>query len=436
MKSMKTPNPTATNSHLMKIVLATALTVLLASCSSNDSTPVAGESTDPDNDSTPTTQPRIAFAMKETGGTEPEYLIAQDDIMTTDLSAQGAGLEQLGWNFFYPVGNTVFITGYENFETQSFTVDENGDLSRLNTFLFDQPLEMFGAIGDDTFLATDTPRDGTHTVRELYIVDANTGLITRRVNYQIDDVDTGTPGEGTVGWPTALTVRGDQLFIPFHKLDDSGAFQTPNPDTAWVAVYDWPLADDATPVKIISDERTSFIGANGFATSLIVDTSGDIYSYSTGSLSAGFDPASTKPSGILRIPAGQDDFDTDYFLDIEAATEGAKLFWFDSLGNGKALGRLITSEENASFYSAYSKDNYNQKLVFIDLDTQTVTDIDGIPLHQKRYTSPMTIIDGFVYESIETADGSFVYRIDAATGEATRGGEILGKTVKGFFSLD
>ena len=75
------------------------------------------------------------------------------------------------------------------------------------------------------------------------------------------------------------------------------------------------------------------------------------------------------------------------------------------------------------------------KLVLIDLQAQTVTDVDGVPIHQKRWTSPLEIIDGKVFLSIETAEGSHIYEYDIATNTATQGAEFIGKTIKGFYNL-
>lgn len=402
----------------------------LAACSSS--------SDDDDKEEDPSSQEpisKISMSFKDAAGTEPEYLLSQEDIMQGTISAQGAGEEQLGWNFFYTVGNSLFVSGYENYETKVYQVNDDGEIAQKSTFFFDWPLEMFGAVGDTILLASDEPRDGTHTTRKLFTIDAETGLITNKVDYSIFDDDTGTPGEGSVGWATALKVRGNELYIPFHKLDDQGYFATPDPDTAYIAVYDYPLASGAAPKKIISDDRTSNIGVNGSPSSLITAENGDLYSLSSGALSAGFSPASTKPSGILRIKSGESEFDTDYFFNVEEATVGGKLFWFDYAGENKAIARIITSEEGAAVWSAYSKDLITQKLVIIDLVNQTVTDIAGVPLHSKQYTSRVEVMDGKVYVSIETAEDAFIYEVDVATATATKGAAIEGKTIKGFYNL-
>ncbi|PKG85075.1 hypothetical protein CXF85_05570 [Colwellia sp. 75C3] len=376
----------------------------------------------------------FTFAFKITGDIEAEYLVTQDSITTEDLTADGKGIEQQKWNYFFPVGNTLFTVGYENNEATSYKVDADNKVAKLSSFEFTNTLETFASVDDKVLLATDAPRDGNHTKRTLYSVDAETGLVTSKVNYTIHDVDTGTKGEGTVGYPTALVVRGDLLFLSFHKLDDAGNWGTPEADNAFVAIYDYPLVEGATPKSIIADARTSNIGVNGNI-GLIKTANGDLYSMSNGSVAVGFSPASTKPSALLRINNNEEVFDANYFFDIEAATDGGKIFWFDYVGDNKAIARIITDDTGAASWGAFTKNQINHKLVIIDLVAQTVTDIDGIPLHHKRWTSPVEIIDGKVYVSIETVDAAFVYVVDINSATATKGVEIKGKTIKGFYDL-
>lgn len=385
-----------------------------------------------------TTQP-YTFYLQTTGDEEPEYLITQDEISIDEgvaiLSAAGTGIEQQGWNYVYNVGNTLFISGYENFEAISYKVNDNGDVAKVSSFVFDKPLEIFGNVNDEILLATDGPRDGTHTSRILYTVDADTGLATNKISYSIFDVDTGTPGEGFVGWPTALVVRDDLLFIPFHKFDDQGYWSTPEPNTAFVAVYDYPLTEGAEPKKIISDDRASNIGVNGSSSSIVTAENGDLYTMSSGALTAGFSPASTLPSAILRINNDTTEFDENYYFNVEEATNGGKLYWMDYIGDNKVIARIITDEADGGAWAAFGKSLVTQQLVIIDLVEQTVTVIPDVPLHSKQYTGPVEVIDGKVYVSIEDAEEAYVYEVDIESATAIKGAEIEGKSIKGFYNL-
>lgn len=438
---------------LGKSLLVAALSATLVACGSD------GDSNNKNEAG------KFVYSLKTTGEGEPEFLVDQDDLTTGTLSAQGTGEEQLGWSFYYPVGKTLFVLGYQKLESRAYTIDSDNELVQLDGFVFNKPIEMFGNLNDETLIASIGSRDA---LKELifYTADAATGKTTSITNYTLfSDEDAGT-----VGWPAALVVRDreqviekdgkqvteqiKELFVPYHKI--TAAFGTPDSSKAYVAIYDYPLATDAKPKKVIEDDRTGHLGVNGMVTAMIKTENDDLYTYSNGKESAGIIPASTKPSAIIRIKAGESEFDKDYFFNIEEATNGGSLFWFDYIGNNKVIARILTDESackaateaseasgkkvNSCAWAAYGKDYMNQKLVVIDLVAKTVTDIEGVPLHAKRYTSPITIIDGKVYLSIEAKDDdgnaeNNVYIYDIATGKATKGAAIEGKTIKGFYNL-
>lgn len=391
----------------------------------------------------------VAFKASTTG--ETEYLMGVDSLTKGTIDADGKGVEQIKWNFFYNVGNTVFVSGYQNYEAKAYEY-KNGKYVKKASFFYDKPIEVFANLDNKTLLASDTPRDGSHSVRKLYFVDANSGQITKKLDYKIFDKDTGKAGEGSVGYPLALVVNGNKMFVPFQKLSDDGSFLTPDANKAYVAVYQYPLVKNdkgiVVPEKIIEDARTSNIGVNGVSTGLIKTDSGDMYSFSNGTLSAGFKPASTKPSGILKIKAGTTEFDKSYFLDITKMTKGGSIYNFNYLGGNKALARIITDEKactaaakadktgkTSCLWSAFYGAVNNQKLAIIDLKTKTMTDVGGVPLHSKRYSGPVNVINGKVYESIEVGEDVHMYEIDVATAIGTKGAKVNGKTIKGVFPI-
>jgi hypothetical protein len=373
----------------------------------------------------------FTYALKTTGTDETEFLLTEEDLTQGELSAVNSGVEQTGWRFYYPVGNTLFASGYSaDNQCAAFVLDENGALVQKGEFIFDNALEIFGSADDgETLLAMEIPRAGFQN-RRLYFIDVNTVGVKKIVGTKIYE----SIPDSLVAWPTSLTVRGDKLFIPFHKLDVQGNFSTPEPDGALIAVYSYPNVG-ATPEKIISDTRTCHIGVNGATEGLITADNGDLYSFSCGAIMAGFSTVSSKPSGILRIKAGTTDFDPNYFFDIEAATNGGKLFWFDYVGEHKAIARILTSDNLAAPWGAYGRDFFNQKLVIIDLENKTITDVANVPLHAKRYTSPVLVEDGKVYVSIETVSDAYVYQVDIASAVGVKGAKIQGKTIKGFYKL-
>lgn len=415
------------------ILLATALTACGGESSSNNVTEPDPAPVEP----TPGEPTKITLSFINNGDPSTEYVLNEINLMEGTISAQGAGYEQAGWNFYYPVGNTLFVSGYSEFSTISYTMNSAGNFTKLNTFLFDSSFDTFGNVADTTLLATNASWS-QHDDLVMYSADAATGRATSKINYIIDYDTTGTPGEGTVPWPTSLTERDGQLYISYLKFDDAGKASTPDNNTAYVAIFDYPLVvkeetGRAEPSKIITDDRTSNIGTHGSTTGLITTDNGDIYGYSAGSVASGHYPASTKPSGILRIAKGETEFDANYFFNIEEATNGQEIFWFDSIGGNKALARLFTPNDTQAPWAAYSTPVL--KLVIIDLVEKTITDIDGIPLHTKQVTSSIEVMNGKVYVSATTAEDSYIYQIDVATATAVKGAKIEGKAIKGFHDL-
>lgn len=374
----------------------------------------------------------ITMSLQTSGNAQTEYIVTKDNIMSGEISAQGTGIEQTGWRFYYPVGKTLFASGYSaDNQCAGYAKNNNGVIKLKGQFIFENSLEMFGKSNDNkTLLAMEIPRAGFAN-RRLHFINVDNVLVEKIVGTKIFS----NQEKNQVAWPTALEVRGNKLFIPYHVLDAEGNFSTPDADKAYVAVYSYPNVG-TEPEKIISDDRTSNIGVNGTTTGLIETESGDLYSFSCGTVNAGFSPASTKPSGILKIKADATEFDKDYFFNIETATNGGKIFWFDYIGGNKALARIITTD-TAIPWDAFTRSAtaFNQKLVIIDLATKTVTDVANVPLHAKRYSSPVYVQNGKIYESIETATEAYVYEIDIATATAKKGAKIVGQTIKGFYKL-
>ncbi len=433
--------------HLqINILILAAMLLGLVACSSDDDAPVPVSNPDPDPDPE-VVEPEVTgqssngfvMALRTTGDNETDYIVSKEDIMTGEISAAGTGIELTSWRFFYPVGKTLFTTGYsEDNQGAAYADNGKGLIAKKGGFIFENALEMFGAGDDKTLLAMEIARN--LPTRRLHIIDAETGLVKQISDINIFVEPAKDPRETKISWPTALQVRGDKLFIPFQKIknefDDKGAavdLGTTDPDEAYIAVFSYPnIGTD--PEKIISDNRTSNIGVNGATTGLIEADNGDLYSFSCGAVMAGFSQASTKPSGILRIKNNETEFDDSYFFNVEEATNGGKLFSLDYAGGNKAIARILTND-TGNKWEAFGRTVFNQKLVIIDLEAKTVTDVANIPLHAKRYTSPILIENGKAYVSIETATDAYVYQVDIATATGTKGAKIVGKTIKGFFRL-
>jgi len=416
---------------IKNVMVLLAIALFVISCGSDDD----GNPVDPE----PTAVAKyvVGFEAFPVGDASPvDYILELPSLVsltTGEISVEGQGTPLRGWRFFHGAGNTVFTAGYaDDDKCIAYQLDENGALNEVTNFAFQSTLDNYAAVDDQTLIAVELTYGGLSDKR-FHFINAETGLLERIVEHPIDiDMGNGTAeNPGSIPWVTGMVLRDGKLFVSYHKWLADGSFVTPDVDRAYLAVFNYP---EMELEKIIEDTRTSPIGVNGHSTGIEKTENGDIYSFSTSALSAGF-TAATKPSGILRIRNGATEFDTDYFFNIEEATNGGKLFWMDYVGNGKAIARIIVDDTNGALEwgAFFKKDVF--KLVVIDLEAKTVTDVTGIPVHGHRYTSPMFVEDGKAYISSSTDTETHVYIVDPETVTATQGAKVLGLGLKGIFKV-
>lgn len=392
----------------------------------------------------------FTMALTTSGDNAADYLVTQDDILTETVSAQGAGLEHSGWQYYYPAGKTIFVIG-SNTEGSAYQL-ENKALKEVNSFNYEHgTVGTMGKTGDTLLLSNASW--SSHDPLKLSTFDGITGKAGPTVNYTIYNDGTGTPGEGSVPWPTSLIVRGDKLFVSYLKFNDTPTYTAVDENKASVAIFDYPVTEGAAPTKIITDDRIPPLGVHGRTAGLVKTDNGDLYGWGNGEISAGFTTASTKPSGIVKIAKDAEAFDSEYFFNVEEATNGGKIFWLDHIGGEKAIARVImpttatldhdedseTPEvpANQVSWEDFSITNglYRQKLVILDLAAKTVTDVKGVPLHYKRVTPSIQVIGGKVYMAILTDGSTDVYEINVNKAEGKKGAAIEGKTIRAFFKL-
>lgn len=374
---------------------------------------------------TSTASGQYVLQVRAEGSTESsDYIIGIDDLMTGEIDVQGKGIEQTGWRTCVQAGSSVFSIGYGDPSAISYKI-ENGEIIEKGKFIFAKTLDCMGMGDANTLLAMEVPR-GKIASRTLHKIDINGISISEKINTEIY---TGT-GDTLHKWPTAMVVRDGFLYISYYPISPSGNFSTPSVDTAYIAVYTYPAYQF---VKVIKDTRTSPIGLYGDSNGIIKDTeTGDLYTLSTSSLACGF-TNKTKPSGILRIKNGSTEFDASYFLNFEQLSGGYKLQNMVYASNGKVVARIVT--DDTKLWGAYNLKNIICKLVIIDLNTQTVTDVAGVPMHGGQYSTPSLVENGKVYMSISNTDGTYVYQIDPSTATASKGAKVNGVEVAGFFKL-
>ncbi|MEX0981961.1 MAG: DUF4374 domain-containing protein [Bacteroidales bacterium] len=398
----------------INIVIVSILTGLISfACEKEDNNP------DTDSGSNYVVHLRVGSS-----GETADYILTTDEIMSGSISSEGKGIEQIGWRYSASTSKTLLSIGYyDDNNAIGYGIDANGQLYEKGKFAFETTLDQFShEIANGKLVAIEVPRTGFAN-RVFYSIDGdNVKVLTKKFTPIYENMS-----DSLVAWPTAIIHRDDKIFVPFYTLHANGTFATPSTDTAFVAVYSYPEFEFDQYIK---DTRMGPIGIYGNTNGMVKTETGDLYAYSSASLACGF-TTQQKKSGVLRVNNNEMSFDAGYFFDVESQTGGHKLVYFEYVGNGLVVARLIT--DDSGLWSYYGSADVC-KLVVMDLVNETITDIDDVPLHRGQY-APMLVENGKVYVNITTANDAHIYEIDPVTAKATKGAEIKGKEIQSLVRL-
>lgn len=399
---------------LSAFILSATLLFSVAACSDDDA-PEGPEN--PDETGAPYA---LALAIMGSDGNFTYYVVDAEDLMSGTITAEGRGVEQSGYRDFSQGNNTIFsIGGLGVVDVNAITRDEEGELVESGDFVFDNVLNDFIQVDENTMLGAEmpvSPNDGD--VATFYTVDIENVAITRTASVAMEQLS-------TLEWPTytGMRVRGNQVFLSYYLMDPA-TYATQYTDTAYVGVFSYP---DFELQHILKDTRTGPVGAFGTRSGLIQTEAGDIYAISSSNVANGYSKQ-TKPGGILKIAQGESSFDEDYFFEVEGIAH------IKYIGDGLAFATINTLP--AAEQSPWS--DQPLKAAIIDLNNQTVTDVEGMPAGFAGgggRSFPAMLDGGYVYLPVPDNDETYIYQIDPQTATATRGAGVEASFVGGLFSF-
>ncbi len=206
----------------------------------------------------------------------------------------------------------------------------------------------------------------------------------------------------------------------------SGAYKegelqwTQYPDECWVAIFeDETLAER----KLIRTDKISYAcGRNKSQYYQMIWTaeSGDVYVFSPSYAKTMADERqqTTLPAGVVRIKAGTEEFDPNYYVNIEALTNGISFLRTWYIGGSKFLMLMYDMPLAPATTMTASR------LAIFDAESASLTYVEGLPSAERISgfgTAPYSE-DGKCYIAVTlTDDYPAVYAIDAATAVATKG---------------
>ena len=220
----------------------------------------------------------------------------------------------------------------------------------------------------------------------------------------------------------------------------SGAYKegelqwTQYPDECWVAIFeDETLAER----KLIRTDKISYAcGRNKSQYYQMIWTaeSGDVYVFSPSYAKTMADERqqTTLPAGVVRIKAGTEEFDPNYYVNIEALTNGISFLRTWYIGGSKFLMLMYDMPLAPATTMTASR------LAIFDVESASLTYVEGLPSAERISgfgTAPYSE-DGKCYIAVTlTDDHPAIYAIDAATAVATKGLTVEATQISGIGRL-
>lgn len=397
---------------------AAAIAIGFSSCDSDDPKP---------GPVSPTGESRYIIASTPLASDGvADYLLTAESLTEGTVSTLGNGVEQDGtyryyvthknkfFSMLYGQGNPGAVTTYE--------LNSAGVLQKLSDFQ-SETVQAFGPMNDDIVMAK-ISRNSADPVASWYRLDADQLQIVSDGKWNLKEIaDNGE--QAFFSWVTQV---GDKLFAPYFSIKAccNDSFGTNYPDSAWIAVFDYPSMELN---KVIKDDRTSFIGRY-FLSGLEVDEIGDTYAFSASVATSNGAMTSTLPSAFTRIKAGQLEFDQSYYFNVEELADGYYITAKTYAGNGKFI--LTMNKEKG----AYTTGN---RFGVADVYNKTFTWVTGAPAESEIVSVTINNYsekNGLVYIGITTETGSWVYEFNANTATAKEGLKVDGGRITAISKLE
>ncbi|MGF7138699.1 DUF4374 domain-containing protein [Roseimarinus sediminis] len=370
----------------------------------------------------------LALRSLGTNNETADYLLTAESLSEGEISAVGRGVEQQGWRYYTAAANKFFSVGYGDNNLIGYELDEEGVFNEAGKMVFERMDCMSPALGD-AFVSIGAPWGGGSYDCTIQLIDVEGVAVENEVVhplYTISENDTLNK------WPTSIVLKDEYLYVSFYPLHGS-TWATPVVDTAYISLFSYP---ELEYIKTIKDDRTGPIGYYGSSPAMMLDEAGNLYTISPASYAAGYTEVAAS-SGILRVNAGESEFDPDYFFDVEAIS-GYKVLTAAYAGKGLAVARIVPDQtaEVPGAWTAFKVTVPNFKVVILDLENQTVRDVEDIPLHGGQYSTPFLLDDGKVYLSVNDGENVNVYAVDPVTASAEKGASIDGIEVQAIYKAE
>ena len=204
---------------------------------------------------------------------------------------------------------------------------------------------------------------------------------------------------------------------------------TQYPDECWVAIFD---DETLSGKRLLRTDKISYAAGRNksqYYQMVWATDGGDIYVFSPSYAKTMRDERqrTSLPAGVVRIKAGAEDFDSDYYVNLEQLTDGLSFqrTWY--IGGDKFLMLMYDSVLEPG------KTMVANRLAIFDAATSEFKYVEGLPSaeHISGFGNEPYVEDGKAYVTLSlTNDYPSIYVIDTHTAAATKGLTVQATTLR------
>ena len=205
---------------------------------------------------------------------------------------------------------------------------------------------------------------------------------------------------------------------------------TQYPDECWVAIFD----DESLATKrLIRTDKISYAAGRNksqYYQMVWATDSGDVYVFSPSYAKTMADERqqTTLPAGVVRIKSGSEEFDSDYYVNIEAKSDGRSFLRTWYVGGSSFLLLMYDSPLTPA------KTMTANQLAIFDAESGVFTPVTGLPSSDSisGFGNTPFAEGGKVYMPVTLTDGyPTIYVIDVQTAAAAKGLTIEATQISG-----
>lgn len=403
---------------------------------------------------------------------DASYLITAESLDEGEVSVEGTGTEVLNASYWvYKGGEYVFALVYNKGGAgtgASYYLNSDGNPSEKYAYTYNR-ITTYGSWGDNVITASTgnasvADENGNYPQVLLFnylnAVDGSqeeatvnaenflgngekvhfAGIVEANNKLYTSVIPGGMSLHGISKWPEKVT--DEALITTEAGGSGSGSYtagvipSTQYPDKAYIAIYSGDSFNEEP--KIVETDKIGFACGrlrSQYYQTIWATNSGDVYAFSPGYGRTFVSTDNLKktvgklPSGVVRIKAGETEFDNDYYVNIE------------ELGNKNPIFRCWYVDGDYFLLQFYKngvesmindgKDADVSELGIFDAANKTLKIVSGLPSDMSIGGEPYGE-NGAVYIPINVRSGDYpaFYKVNVTTGEAVKGLTVKAESIK------